>query len=275
MKVLVDTPIWSCALRSKNNDCQTEINAFTFLIRDQRALIIGPIRQEILSGYSDLRKLRIIKEKLSYFANTPILDVYYELAAALSNKCRKKEVQGSHPLILRYIQGGKMKFIVLAITVCYFLAPSLACCDELTLEKKAAIKELLQVTGATQMGELFGNAFAQQMMQILKKSKPDIDPKAFDIVKEEAESLIHEELVVKESLHQFMYPIYHRYLTLEETNGLIRFYKTPLGRKAISVMPKMAQEGMKAGQEWGQLLGPKFQQKVLARLKKEGIKIDR
>ena len=96
MKVLVDTPIWSYALRSKNNKYQTEIDILTSLIRDQRALIIGPIRQEILSGYSDLGKYQIIKEKLSYFTNTPILDTDYELAAELSNKCRKKGVQGSH-----------------------------------------------------------------------------------------------------------------------------------------------------------------------------------
>ena len=168
-----------------------------------------------------------------------------------------------------------MRILVLAITLCYFLAPSLGYCDELTLEKKVAIKELLQVTGAIQMGELFGNAFAQQMTQVLKKSKPDIDPKAFDIIKEEVEALMHEELIVKGSLLPFMYPIYHKYLTLEETNGLIRFYKTPLGRKTISVMPKMTQEGMKAGQAWGQSIGPKFQQRVLDRFKKEGIKIDK
>jgi hypothetical protein len=92
----VDTPIWSYALRSKNNDYQTEIDALTSLIRDQRALIIGPIRQEILSGYSDLRKFDIVREKLSYFVNTPILDADYELGAEFSNKCRKKGIQGSH-----------------------------------------------------------------------------------------------------------------------------------------------------------------------------------
>ncbi len=96
MKVLVDTPIWSYALRSQNIDYQFEIDALTSLIRDQRTIIIGPIRQEILSGYSDLRKYQIIKEKLSYLKNSPILDGDYELAAEYSNKCRKKGVQGSH-----------------------------------------------------------------------------------------------------------------------------------------------------------------------------------
>lgn len=96
MKVLIDTPIWSYALRARNKKFQSEIDELTSLIKDQRALIIGPIRQEILSGYSDLKKFNDLKEKLSYFENTPILDVDYESAAELCNKCRKNGIQGSH-----------------------------------------------------------------------------------------------------------------------------------------------------------------------------------
>jgi len=96
VKVVVDTPIWSYALRTRNNEYQYEIDQLKALIRDQRALIIGPIRQEILSGYSDLRKFRKLKEKLSCFENIPIQDIDYELAAELCNQCRKKGIQGSH-----------------------------------------------------------------------------------------------------------------------------------------------------------------------------------
>ena len=96
MKVLIDTPIWSYALRTHKKKYQDEIEQLESLIRDQRALIIGPIRQEILSGYSDLRKFRELKEKLSFFENTPIQDTDYEMAAELCNQCRKKGVQGSH-----------------------------------------------------------------------------------------------------------------------------------------------------------------------------------
>jgi hypothetical protein len=96
MKVLVDTPIWSYALRSKNLEYQAETDELVLLIRDHRALIIGPIRQEILSGYSDLKKFEKLMGKLSYFENTPILDRDYEFAAELCNKCRKKGIQGSH-----------------------------------------------------------------------------------------------------------------------------------------------------------------------------------
>jgi len=96
VKVLVDTPIWSYALRAPDEKYRNEIDQLKSLIRDQSALIIGPIRQEILSGYSDLPKFKKLKEKLSFFEDTPILDIDYESAAELSNQCRKKGIQGSH-----------------------------------------------------------------------------------------------------------------------------------------------------------------------------------
>ncbi len=166
-----------------------------------------------------------------------------------------------------------MKKLVFTISFCLFFVANFAVCEQLNSEKKEAIKELLQVTGAYQLGELLGNAFSQQMVNVLRTSKPDVDPKAFDIIKEETDALMHEELVKKESLLPFMYPAYHKYLTLDEINGLIKFYKTPLGRKAISVMPKMTQEGIVAGQEWGKIIAPKIQQRILNRLNKEGINI--
>lgn len=96
MKVLVDTPVWSYALRTRQTQYSNEIDRLESLIKDQRALIIGPIRQEILSGYSDFKKFEELKEKLSYFENSLIQDSDYESAAEMCNQCRKKGIQGSH-----------------------------------------------------------------------------------------------------------------------------------------------------------------------------------
>ncbi len=96
MKVLVDTCIWSHALRSKKPDFEAEVKSLETLIADQRVLIIGAIRQEVLSGYSDLNKFETLKAKLNYFENTPILDEDYITAARFYNECRQKGIQGSH-----------------------------------------------------------------------------------------------------------------------------------------------------------------------------------
>jgi len=96
LKVIVDTPIWSYALRSKKAGFEQYVKEFETLIADQRVLIIGPIRQEVLSGYSEIKKFEKLNQKLKYFENTPIVDDDYVQAAKFSNTCRKNGIQGSH-----------------------------------------------------------------------------------------------------------------------------------------------------------------------------------
>ena len=96
MKVVVDTPIWSYALRSKREKYELHVQEFETLISDQRVIMLGPIRQEVLSGYSDKSKFKKLNNKLRYFENTQIVDEDYVQAAIFSNTCRSKGVQGSH-----------------------------------------------------------------------------------------------------------------------------------------------------------------------------------
>ena len=96
MNVLLDTCIWSHALRSRKPEYEVLVKSLETLIAEQRVLIIGAIRQEVLSGYSDHNKFETLKAKLNYFENTPILDEDYITAARFYNECRQKGVQGSH-----------------------------------------------------------------------------------------------------------------------------------------------------------------------------------
>jgi predicted nucleic acid-binding protein len=94
--ILVDTCVWSLALRgsaSANSGAAAEL---TQLINDNQVKIIGAIRQELLSGYSDKQSYEKLRAKLQYFPNEPTLDVDYEAAAEYSNFCRAKGIQGSH-----------------------------------------------------------------------------------------------------------------------------------------------------------------------------------
>ncbi len=96
MKVVVDTPIWSYALRSKREGYELHVQEFETLISDQRVVMLGPVRQEVLSGYSDKSRFDKLNNKLRYFENTQIIDDDYVQAAMFSNTCRSKGVQGSH-----------------------------------------------------------------------------------------------------------------------------------------------------------------------------------
>jgi len=96
LKVIADTPVWSYALRSKRRGFEAHVQELEALISDQRIIILGPIKQELLSGYSDKTKFEKLSSKLRYFENTPILDEDYIQAAIFSNLCRSKGIQGSH-----------------------------------------------------------------------------------------------------------------------------------------------------------------------------------
>ena len=97
MKVLVDTSVWSLALRKKTpteNEIKI-INELKELIHELRVVIIGPIRQELLSGISDELRFNTLKEKMRSFEDIDILSHEYENAGKIYNDCRKKGIQGS------------------------------------------------------------------------------------------------------------------------------------------------------------------------------------
>jgi len=94
MKVLVDTSVWSLALRRKERN---EIaDRLTALILESLVVLIGPVRQELLSGIPDQNVFHQLKSKLQSFEDLPITTQDYETAAEFFNTCRANGVQGSH-----------------------------------------------------------------------------------------------------------------------------------------------------------------------------------
>jgi predicted nucleic acid-binding protein len=98
MKILIDTPIWSKALRRRKivSDDKNIVDSLKYLIDEFMEIIIGPIRQELLSGISDENIFNDLKEKMNGFNDFPIETTDYELAAEYSNICRRNGVQGSN-----------------------------------------------------------------------------------------------------------------------------------------------------------------------------------
>jgi hypothetical protein len=94
VKVLVDTCVWSAVLRRKSPN--PELTArMKELIESDRAAMIGPIRQELLSGITDSEHFKKLKSSLSAFEDLTLRTEHFEKAAEFSNICRKAGVQGS------------------------------------------------------------------------------------------------------------------------------------------------------------------------------------
>ena len=96
MKVLVDTAVWSLALRRRNSNRSVVTTRLAALVEKGLVAIIGPIRQELLSGVREQAQFERLREQLRAFPDTPITLEDYELAAAFYNECRGKGLQGSN-----------------------------------------------------------------------------------------------------------------------------------------------------------------------------------
>jgi predicted nucleic acid-binding protein len=97
--VLVDTPIWSLALRRRAVDLSTLERRLTQglygLIRQRNAQLLGAIRQEVLSGIREESQFRRIRDHLGDLPNVELDETDYEEAARISNQCRRHGIADS------------------------------------------------------------------------------------------------------------------------------------------------------------------------------------
>ncbi|WP_449420457.1 PIN domain-containing protein [Phormidium nigroviride] len=97
MNVLVDSSVWSLALRrNTTNDAIAIVNILRDLIADGRVVLLGAIRQEVLSGVRYKEQFTRLQEYLRAFPDLELTTEDYELAAEFFNTCRTKGVQGSN-----------------------------------------------------------------------------------------------------------------------------------------------------------------------------------
>lgn len=99
MLVLVDTPVWWLALRRTSTNLnaveQGLIAALQELIRDARAQLIGPVRQELLSGIRHENTFTRVRDQLRAFDEPSLDPADYEEAAHIHNRCRSRGISGS------------------------------------------------------------------------------------------------------------------------------------------------------------------------------------
>jgi len=97
--VLVDTSVWSLALRRKPGQLGDVEGALADelaeLIREQRVVLVGPVRQELLSGVKPEPTFQRLRQALQPFPDEPLTTEDFEEAARAHNRCRAAGVAGS------------------------------------------------------------------------------------------------------------------------------------------------------------------------------------
>lgn len=96
MNVIVDTSVWSLALRRAKRVDDRTAHELAELVREGRVMMLGPIRQELLSGIRDKAQFELLRRHLQAFPDVALETADYEEAAAAVNRCRERGIQGSN-----------------------------------------------------------------------------------------------------------------------------------------------------------------------------------
>jgi hypothetical protein len=96
MNVLVDTSVWSLALRRAKRVDETPSQELGELIQEGRVVMIGPVRQELLSGIKVKAQFDLLRDRLRAFPDLELETADHEEAAAVFNRCRERGIQGSN-----------------------------------------------------------------------------------------------------------------------------------------------------------------------------------
>jgi len=116
-------------------------------------------------------------------------------------------------------------------------------------QKEARIRELMEVTGAKDLGQQLIEAGMEQFRSSVQDSQPN-NPRAKQFV--DAFVARFQKHFDSDSLTERVIPIYDKYLTAEDLKGLLDYYHSPLGQRMLKALPEVTRESQAAGFALGQ-----------------------
>lgn len=126
--------------------------------------------------------------------------------------------------------------------------------------KDAAIRKLFDVEGTKDTMRQVLAGMSGKMKPMLESSLPAGEYRAqlIDLFFQKFQSKLSVDQLIELAI-----PVYDRYFSLEDIEGLTKFYGTPLGKKVISVLPQVLLEVQGAGMKLGEQVGRDSMMEVL------------
>ena len=116
-------------------------------------------------------------------------------------------------------------------------------------QKEARIRELMELTGAKDLGQQLIAAGMEQFRGSVLDSQPN-NPRAKQFV--DAFVARFQKHFDSDSLTEHVIPIYDKYLTADDLKGLLDYYHSPLGQRMLKALPEVTRESQAAGFALGQ-----------------------
>ena len=133
----------------------------------------------------------------------------------------------------------RLKFLAIALAALFVCSGAPDAVAKPSAAKMKDIRKLTRLMGADKMA----NQLVEQLMAALKQNYPKVSKARWKKIRKKA------------SVNSFLNEVakvYDRHLTHAEVRELMAFFMSPVGRKFVSIQPKLFQESMEIGNRWGQ-----------------------
>jgi hypothetical protein len=135
-----------------------------------------------------------------------------------------------------------------------------------------AIDEAKEMVAAAHLLETMNTALdliSRSMESLIERANPGRENEVRDFMTK------HYLPEIRKRLPEFgdlMAEEYARYFTAEELGQIVAFYKSDIGQKLIALQPKMMQDAMQLGRDWGQKVAIEVLHQMEPELEKQGLK---
>lgn len=114
MRVVVDTSVWSLAFRRRVHTESRHVELLREIIQDGRAVLLGTVRQELLSGIRHVQQFERLRLQLRAFPEAPLGIEDHEVAAEHFNNCMAAGIHGSTVDYLICAYATRRNFAILS-----------------------------------------------------------------------------------------------------------------------------------------------------------------
>ena len=140
--------------------------------------------------------------------------------------------------------------------------------------KLAQIKKLVELTDARAIIQQAANSM---ILQLARADNQNVGNPIPDQVLQQtaaiASEVLREKIGRPGGLVDFLVGIYDKYYTSSEIQKLLSFYQSDVGRKSLSVAPRLAEEAMSFTQTWFQNNSADLSTELRRKLKEKGISL--
>ena len=158
--------------------------------------------------------------------------------------------------------------IIVSLLLMFPLIMETSAQETMTPNKRALIKELLELTDAKKIVKDYADVlFIQMENKFVHIMRTKVIPQ--DVEESEQMRLIKESharfvnryrelysqrMDFEQAVEEICYPLYDKHFTKDELQNMVDFYKSPTGKKVITLTPQLFRESMQKSSE---LLKPK------------------